>query len=271
MLRLVTINIASGRDVDGVTRLPRLADALAGLDADVIALQEVDRLLPRSGAVDQAALLGAACSGAGPTWDVRFAAALHGSPGPGGDARPAPSSPRDVPSYGVALLSRHVVVRTHELRLAPARGRRPIPLPSGSGPPIWFIPDEQRVALAAELQTPDGPVTVVTTHLSFAPGRAALQLRRLRTWARALPRPLVMMGDLNLPGSLPRRITGWTSLVQAPTFPAAQPRLQLDHVLTDGLPQRSVGQATAVQVGGSDHRGLVVELHVDRHLGVQER
>jgi endonuclease/exonuclease/phosphatase family metal-dependent hydrolase len=258
-MRLATINIASGRDTDGTVRLPRLAQAVAALGADVVALQEVDRLLPRSARADQGAVVGAACAGDGPAWDVVFAAALHGTPGPGGDARPAPDSAVDVPSYGVALLSRHRVVATHELRLAPARGRRPIVLPPGTRPPVWFLADEQRVALAVTLRTPDGPLTVVSTHLSFAPGRAAWQLRRLRAWAADLPRPLVVLGDLNLPGTLPRRLTGWTPLVQAPTFPSPQPRLQLDHALADGLTAR-VAHASAVPVGGSDHRGLVVDL-----------
>ncbi|MCD9196723.1 endonuclease/exonuclease/phosphatase family protein [Aeromicrobium wangtongii] len=258
-MRLATINIASGRDTDGVTRLPVLGRALAELGADVIAMQEVDHLLPRSGTADQTAALQAAVQGDGPAWEMRFAAALHGTPGPGDGSRPAHASLPAVPSYGVALLSRHPVVRTHELRLAPARGRRPIPLPPGSGAPVWFIRDEQRVALAAELSLPSGTLTVVTTHLSFAPGRAAVQLRQLRTWATDLPRPLVLMGDLNLPGAVPRLLTGWTSLGRVPTFPAARPRVQLDHALADG-PTGAVAPARAVPVGGSDHRGLIFDM-----------
>jgi endonuclease/exonuclease/phosphatase family metal-dependent hydrolase len=100
----------------------------------------------------------------------------------------------------------------------------------------------------------------VTTHLSFAPVRAARQLRRVRSWATTLPGPLVLLGDLNLPGPLPRRLTGWTSLVTAPTFPAAGPRLQLDHVLA--REPLVVERAEAVTVGGSDHRGLVVDVRL---------
>lgn len=258
-LRLATSNIASGRDTDGVVRLQRIGGAIADLDADVIALQEVDRLLPRSESADQSAILGAACGAGGPPWHVAFAAALSGTPGPQGDARPAHVSRPQVPSYGVALLSRHPVVATLELRLAPARGRRPLVLPPGSRFPVWFLADEQRVALAASVRTPAGLMTVVTTHLSFAPGRAAVQLRRIRTWAMQLPRPLVLMGDLNLPGPLPRRLTGWSSLVKAPTFPAHRPRLQLDHVLADQL-TGPVLSGRAVPLGGSDHRGLVVDV-----------
>jgi endonuclease/exonuclease/phosphatase family metal-dependent hydrolase len=256
-MRLATVNIASGRDVDGVVRLPLLAEAIAGLDADVVALQEVARLLPRSDHADQAALLG-------PSTHVTFAAALHGTPGPGGDARPAPDSSPGLPSYGVALLTRDAPFDSRELRLAPARGRRPIVLPPGTRPPVWFIADEQRVAVAVSLRTPAGDLTVVTTHLSFSPGRAARQLRRLRAWAADLPRPLVVMGDLNLPGPLPARLTGWTSLVREPTFPAARPRVQLDHVLADGLADGLVTRAEAVRVGGSDHRALVVDVRLTR-------
>jgi endonuclease/exonuclease/phosphatase family metal-dependent hydrolase len=260
-LRLATVNIASGRDADGTVRLPVLGRAVADLGADVVAMQEVDRLLPRSGGVDQAAAVAATCSGDGPPWRAVFGAALRGTPGPGGDSAPATASLADVPSYGVALLSRHALADVRELRLAPARGRRPIPLPPGTRPPVWFIADEQRVAVATALDTPAGPLTVVTTHLSFAPVRAVLQLRRIRAWARDLPRPLVVMGDLNLPASVVRRATGWTPLVQQPTFPASRPRVQLDHVLADGL-SWPVVEASAVQVGGSDHRALVVDLAV---------
>ena len=92
MIRLVTANIASGRDSDGVVRLSRLGTAIAGLDADVVAMQEVDRLLPRSDRSDQAQEIAASCAGDGPPWHAVFAAALHGTPGPGGDSSAADSS-----------------------------------------------------------------------------------------------------------------------------------------------------------------------------------
>lgn len=260
MLRLASVKIASGRDDDGGVRISRTATAVADLAADVVALQEVDLLLDRSGRVDQAAEVGAACRRHGPAWHVRFAAALHGTPGPGGDSRPAAGTELDAPSYGVALLSRWPIGWSRELRLPPARGRRPVPLPPGNRPPVWLIRDEQRVALAAGLRTPDGPLTVVTTHLSFAPLKAAVQLRRVRAWVASLPRPVVLMGDLNLPGGLPGHLTGWTEAVRTPTFPASRPRVQLDHVLVDG-PLRPADRQ-AVVVGGSDHLGLVVDVRL---------
>ena len=48
-MRLATFNILHGRSIqDGVVDLDRLADAIRLLDADILALQEVDRDQPRS-------------------------------------------------------------------------------------------------------------------------------------------------------------------------------------------------------------------------------
>lgn len=259
-VRLVSLNIASGRTGDGTVSLARTGHDLAQLAPDVVAVQEVDRLLDRSGRADQAAELAAACRAPGqPAWSALFAAAVHGSPGPGAGSRPAPATLGAEPSYGVGLLTHLPVLATHELRMAAARGRLPIALPPGTRPRVWFMPDEQRVALAAVLDGPRGPLTVVSTHLSFAPPRAARQLRQIRHWAQDLPRPLVLLGDLNLVGSWPARLTRWRPMVKGRTFPASGPRAQLDHVLADG-PVRPAGRADVVEVGAGDHLGLVVDV-----------
>ena len=86
-VRLATWNIFGGRTWDGArVDLDLTLATLRRLDADLVALQEVDRDLPRSGRVDQARALGEALG-----MDWRFAPALLG---PGGGA------------YGIALLSR---------------------------------------------------------------------------------------------------------------------------------------------------------------------
>jgi endonuclease/exonuclease/phosphatase family metal-dependent hydrolase len=263
-VRIVGANAAAGLDRHtGVFDIESFAGAVAGLEADVVALQEIDHRLPRSGGVDQAAVVAAACAGDGPPWQHRFAAAIDGTPGDPRTFRSAATTLPGEPSYGVALLTRWDVEEWHELRLPPSRARLPVVLPPGAPQRVLWVPDEQRVAVAAVLATPSGTLSVVCTHLSFSPPRAVGQLRRIRAWSVALPRPLVLVGDLNLPGGLPAGLTRWQSLAQHATYPAHAPRVQLDHVLADGRVR--VEADRAVRVAGSDHRALVVDLVLGPH------
>lgn len=269
-LRLATGNAASGRRLGRTYEIDPWARAAAALQADVLAVQEVDHLLPRSGHQDQTSRIAAALttqgqegdrSRSGTPWTARFAPAVLGTPGSHRTMRPTTAAPasRTLASeleasggYGVALLSRHPVEEWHELRMAPSK----VPMP---------VPDEQRAAVAAVLRTPTGRLTVVTTHLSFVPLRARAQLKELLTWARPLPRPLVLMGDLNLPAPAPERISGWTPGLRAATFPAAAPLVQLDHVLLDPG-DASVGStarlmdASTVRLPGTDHLAVRADL-----------
>ena len=78
LVRFATWNISSARSpADGRVDLDRFADAVAALDADVLALQEVDRDQPRSHGVD---LTKAAAEAMGAQHHV-FAPTLHGTPG----------------------------------------------------------------------------------------------------------------------------------------------------------------------------------------------
>jgi endonuclease/exonuclease/phosphatase family metal-dependent hydrolase len=138
--------------------------------------------------------------------------------------------------------------------LGTGRARLPIHAPdprTGQGR-WWWFPDEPRLAVAAEL---DG-CTVVGTHLSFAPHTAVRQLVRLRRWARTLPGPVVLAGDLNLAGPVPARLLGGHRLVSAPTYPGANPRLQYDHVLALSPMAAAGADVRALPVG--DHRLVTV-------------
>ncbi|GAA1722679.1 endonuclease/exonuclease/phosphatase family protein [Isoptericola hypogeus] len=255
MIRLVTANIQHALVAGARTDLDRLGHALAGLDGDVVALQEVDRGQTRSGDADQARELAAALG----TREHRFLPALVGPLAPWYRRRRAtaadldhaahPGHAPDLPGYGIALLSRH-----------PVRAWRPMRLP---GPNVPGLPplgvDEPRVALAAAVATPDGTVTVVTTHLSRVDPWRRAQLRALRHRLRHAPRPLVLLGDLNTRDAVPARRTGWRELVHVPTYPAARPWLRIDHVLTDG-DVRAAAAARAVDLGVSDHRAVVVDV-----------
>ena len=237
--------------------------ACASLDADVLGLQEVDRGQDRSGAVDQTE---AVARGTGAA-DWRFEPALFGEPGgvwwpatafgPRRPAHGANGSFDGEAAYGVGLVSRLPVREWHVVHLPPARGRSPVYVPGRHR--FILLPDEPRAAVAALVDGPSGPLWVATCHLSFVPGWNAVQLRRLTRELGWLGHPCVLLGDLNLPGTIPGRVSRWRTLARVKTFPADEPKLQIDHALGRG-PLPSVRTVDAPRLSLSDHRALVIEL-----------
>lgn len=262
-MRVATFNLASGRG-EGPVHLPadRVRAALSSLKADVVCLQEVDVAQARSHGMHQVAVAAEALGT--PYW--RFVPTLAGTPSPlrtwhrvppdtahghdsadGGSGRPL---------YGIAILSRRPVRDWHVLELGHGRGRLPLRAhdPLTGADRWWWIPDEPRVAVAAELDD----CTVVGTHLSFSPPTAVRQLRLMRRWLAGLRAPVVVAGDLNLPGRLPALLLGLRRLVAAPTYPVGEPRLQLDHVV--GPAGVSAHDPAVERLDVGDHRAVSVTL-----------
>jgi endonuclease/exonuclease/phosphatase family metal-dependent hydrolase len=254
-LRIATYNLLSGRDIRfDRFDLDAVAAAIDGLGADVVAVQEVDRGLERSGRVHQveqlATLLG--CTGV-------FAPALLGDPtlrwerGPGADPDPGG------PAYGIGLLSRLPLTA---VAIAPLPGGGPGEArprkPDARRPPIPYRDGEPRAALRVTVEAPWGPVAVTTAHLSFVPWRGRRQLAVTAGFAGGGPEAAVLLGDFNLPPNVVDRTLrrrGWRSAPAGPTFPSWRPALQLDHLLVHGdlaLDELAVGSA-----GPSDHLPLL--------------
>lgn len=236
MLRVATFNIRHaaplGRPqmaqlrpfVDG----PTMAATVAGLGADVVALQEVDWRTGRSWFRNQARLAG---SGAG----------LH--------HLDAPARSRGwFGRYGNALLYRGHVLDA-DIVVLPTTG-------------------EARNALFARVDLGSVTATLVATHLQNptrrSPGDATRQLEAILGRLGAWPEPWVLMGDLNLGPDevLPRfSAAGLDAVDGPPTFPSDEPTRRIDWIGVRGA------EAVAVEVPevlASDHRPLVADLAFGR-------
>jgi endonuclease/exonuclease/phosphatase family metal-dependent hydrolase len=242
-LRVATWNIFGGKTWDGArVDLDLTLAVLRRLDADLVALQEVDRGLPRSGRVDQARALGEALG-----MDWRFAPALLGTPPDPGWRSASPES--GGAAYGIALLSR-----------LPLGAAEPVRLPRLGA-------EEPRVALVAEVGVGGRRLAVAGTHLSNVPPSSVGQLHTLQLRLDRLGGPRLLLGDLNLCWPLVRvlALPGWRPLARGGTFRnrppgARRPRVQLDHVLAAGTDGPPPGRARIVGSPASDHLAVRVDL-----------
>jgi endonuclease/exonuclease/phosphatase family metal-dependent hydrolase len=251
--------------------LAALHRAISALSTDVIAIQEVDFNLPRSGAVNQVAEVASAMGAK----DWAFAPSISGTPGEKwrklneNDPKIITDKSREVllGSYGIGIASKIKVLKWHRFEL----GNSPIGIPlvvpteseASSKPKIRaiYVHDEPRVALAATLEN---GFTIVNTHLSFVPGVNLSQLKRLKKWALQIGSEsntkVLLMGDLNLPKNLPVALSTWRSLITQNTYPSWGAKVQFDYILSSQLTPNEYQISKYPTMAISDHLPIGVEI-----------
>ena len=262
-MRLVTFNLWSGRSL--MSRAPvagrrqrrtksidldLLRAAVIELDPDILALQEVDRSQSRSQHADLAEVAAEAMG----AQDHRFVPTLSGTPGAMWAVSP---THRPAGEYGIALLSRYRVTRWQDIPLPALRPSFRVMVPVVRH--HLTVGEEPRAAVVAHLDTPSGPLAVVNTHLTWIPGSGVRQLQEVTRALGEVPDPVLLVGDFNMWGPLPRMITGYRPLAEHATYPAAKPKRQLDHILLRGRGPEVLA-TRAVRLAVSDHLALVVDL-----------
>jgi endonuclease/exonuclease/phosphatase family metal-dependent hydrolase len=222
-LRVVTWNIRATLSSD----IDTIGDVLEGLDADVIALQEVDREAERSGLIDQAATLADRFA-----MDHAYAAARTEGSG----------------DFGVALLSRLPFVDAKRLELPGSNAFEP------------------RVAIDSHVCVDGRPLRTLTTHADIAPWAGAENTRFIADQVKdSAGQGVVVAGDLNA-GPTDEQVENFTDngLVDAflgfgagPTFGSRR----IDYVLTDAKEAVLDGRVPESD-DASDHRPLLIDLEM---------
>lgn len=197
--------------------------AIEGLDAQVIALQEV--WSPDGATADPVESAAKAMGAELLRLPGRKVASLAGVgvQGPSGPGR-----------TGMAVLTTLPVARYEVVTL----GQMP-----GDATP--------RSAQVVTVTLPGGgPLRMACTHLTHRL-TSPLQLARLIWHLGNGPAPTIIAGDLNMPRQAARLTPGYTTVVRGRTWPAELPVVQIDHVLA-GRGIRVLGSAV-LPPAGSDH------------------
>ncbi|MFZ4151998.1 endonuclease/exonuclease/phosphatase family protein [Streptomyces pseudogriseolus] len=247
-LRVATYNIHAGAGEDQVFDLDRTADALRGLHADVIGLQEVDvHWGERSAFVDEARALAGKLRMRvffAPIYDLDPAAE-------GGERR----------RYGVAVLSRHPVLHAenHEITRLSTQTPDPVPAPAPGFAEIVIRVKGVRTH-------------VYSTHLDYRadPSIRAAQVADMLHVLADDRGPGILVGDFNAEPAAPELAPLWHTLHDAapdagPTYPAVAPQKRIDLItVSHGI---TVTGARTHATAASDHRPVVADLRLPRRGG----
>ncbi|MFL5679799.1 MAG: endonuclease/exonuclease/phosphatase family protein [Chloroflexota bacterium] len=182
-------------------RLAEIGAFIAGLEADVVALQEVGLISADGVAFELPGDL-ARMTGLEPRYG-----AVHTFP----VVDPTSGAQTGAGLWGNAILSRHPIAATATIALPRAEDDELVE-PAGSGGPRAGVrygdaeagAREARCAVRCDVAAPALGVTVISTHLTYAgSGQRERQARILASIADDAHGPVVLAGDLNAPIEAP--------------------------------------------------------------------
>lgn len=228
--RVVSYNIHHARGMDDRVDVERIARVLRRLDADIVALQEVDERVERSGGEDQAARLGQLLG-------------MHHAFGSFMDYQGG--------RYGLAILSRCAIRNADTVRLT-----------EGNEPRVALA-----VEIG---QPGGGKLTIVNVHFDWVrdDGFRYTQASEVARYLDELPGTYILAGDFNdLPGS--RTLSLFRARArEAPkpsdrrfTFSSTEPVREIDFVFVSPGDEWNIRDVEVVnEPVASDHLPVVAEL-----------
>ncbi|MBA3890567.1 MAG: endonuclease/exonuclease/phosphatase family protein [Gemmatimonadaceae bacterium] len=244
-ITVMTYNIQYG---GGGTNLAGITGAIRAIGPDIVALQEVDvRWSSRSEFADQAAVIAEALG-----MHVRFAPIYD---------IPDSAMARPARQFGVAILSRHPIIRFSNHPQTRHSTQEP------SAPPR-----PQPGLLEAIIDVRGQPVRVFNTHLDYRPDpevrrrQVAEMLDIIGIWNG----PMIVFGDLNAAPDAPeiaplfaRFRDAWPRGADPGfTMPSTAPSRRIDYVLvSDDI---RVARAVVPVTTASDHRPVLLDLIIPR-------
>jgi endonuclease/exonuclease/phosphatase family metal-dependent hydrolase len=225
-LRVASYNIHGGTDVDRKPSLKTIIATLKDVDADVILLQELDRLLPRSSFQDQYAVI---ADSLGYPHRAFYGRLCFG---------PC--------AFGNAIVSRLPVKRWQRLPL-PSRGGEPraaLGATLNDGTTLWCTHlglrqdwrESQLAALSQAINDTSGAGSPAILGGDFNALRSDTEMEKMRERTQ-----LDDFGE------------------EAPTVPVVGPYRRIDHLLARGFTRRDAG---TLEDRGSDHRLVWAEFEL---------
>ncbi|MCF6313595.1 MAG: endonuclease/exonuclease/phosphatase family protein [Verrucomicrobiales bacterium] len=238
-IRVLCYNIHYGQGTDGVYDIARLAEVINKTQPDLVALQEMDVHVKRSGRVHQ----------------VQELAKLTGM-----HARFGPTQHYEGGLFGNAVLSRFPILNVVI---------QPLPYTESTAEKVTY----PRATIAVTVEGPGGkPLRIISTHFQHNMPEdriaEAKAVNALFTW-KDQTIPTILAGDMNAkPEAEPVQILlkKWTNAIDdkaTPTVPATAPKTRIDYIFYRPAKAFKLIESKVIPESiASDHRPVLAVLEI---------